>query len=49
VVTLGEAVGDRFEVLSGFGEGERYVVEPAGLELNGRRIATTLAQAEDRP
>ena len=49
LVTLGEAIGDTFEVLSGFGEGERYVAEPAGHELDGKSIATTLAREEGRP
>ncbi|HEX6851997.1 MAG TPA: efflux RND transporter periplasmic adaptor subunit [Candidatus Polarisedimenticolaceae bacterium] len=49
LVTLGDAIGEGFEVLSGFGEGERYVVEPAGRDLGGTRIDTALARAEDRP
>lgn len=49
LVTFGAAIGDKFEVLSGFGAGERYVAEPARRELDGRTIATALAQVEERP
>jgi len=39
VVTLGEssAAGDAVEILSGLGAGEKYVANPAGRELDGKR------------
>lgn len=49
LVTLGASIGDAFEVLSGFGDGERYVVDPASRELDGKRLATSLAHAQERP
>ena len=37
-VTLGKASGTEVEVLAGVQEGERLVVRPADLDLNGKRI-----------
>lgn len=37
VITLGAGMGDRVEVLSGLGEGERIVLEPGAQELDGKR------------
>lgn len=38
LVTLGRAAAGRVEVLSGLGEGERYVVAPGTRELEGQRV-----------
>ncbi len=38
LVTLGASVGDRVQILSGLGEGERFVADPGGQELDGRRM-----------
>jgi multidrug efflux pump subunit AcrA (membrane-fusion protein) len=37
-VTLGKTTGGEVEVLAGLQEGERLVANPAGLDLNGKRI-----------
>jgi len=49
LVTLGDPIGDRVEVLSGLSQGERYVAEPGSRELDGKRIAANAAKAEERP
>jgi RND family efflux transporter MFP subunit len=49
LITLGDAIGDRVEVLSGLSEGERYVAEPGSRELDGKKIAANAAKAEERP
>ncbi len=49
LVTLGEAVGDGFEVLSGLREGERFVLAPESRALNGASLPATLARDEKRP
>jgi multidrug efflux system membrane fusion protein len=38
LVTLGRAIGNRLEVLSGLSEGDRIVVDPAGRALDGVRV-----------
>lgn len=38
LVTLGAQVGQLREVLSGLGAGERFVTDPAGRELDGKRV-----------
>ncbi|MHB8485924.1 MAG: efflux RND transporter periplasmic adaptor subunit [Candidatus Acidiferrales bacterium] len=38
LVTLGAVVGQLREVLSGLGAGERFVTDPAGRELDGKRV-----------
>jgi len=38
LVTLGAVVGQLREVLSGLGAGERFVKDPAGRELDGKRV-----------
>jgi RND family efflux transporter MFP subunit len=37
-ITLGKTTGGEVEVLAGLQEGERLVANPAGLDLNGKRI-----------
>jgi membrane fusion protein, multidrug efflux system len=37
-VTLGKASGAEFEVLAGLQDGERFVVKPGAVDLNGKRI-----------
>ncbi len=37
-ITLGKTAGGEVEVLAGLQEGERLVANPAGLDLNGKRI-----------
>jgi RND family efflux transporter MFP subunit len=38
VVTAGQTEGGKTEILSGLGEGERYVADPGQRELDGKRI-----------
>jgi RND family efflux transporter MFP subunit len=38
MVTLGRALGDRVEILSGIGEGDRVLVNPANRELDGKKV-----------
>jgi len=40
LVTVGEARGERIEVLSGLGEGEKYAVDPQTAALEGKKIAS---------
>lgn len=41
LVTVGQARGERIEVLSGLGEGEKYAVDPGTGALEGKKIAST--------
>lgn len=47
VVTLGQKLADRVEVLSGLNDGEQVVVNPGTQELEGKRV-TESAQGEER-
>ena len=38
VITAGDAVGDRVEVLSGLGDGDRVVLNPENRSLDGKRV-----------
>jgi RND family efflux transporter MFP subunit len=38
MVTLGKSIGERTEILSGLGEGERVVLDAANRELDGKRV-----------
>jgi RND family efflux transporter MFP subunit len=38
LVTVGARFGERLEVLSGLGDGERIVADPAARELDGKRV-----------
>ncbi len=38
MVTLGKSIGERMEILSGLGEGERVVMDAANRELDGKRV-----------
>jgi multidrug efflux system membrane fusion protein len=46
LVTLGAVLGDRMEVLSGIGEGERIVADPGVTPLDGKRIAAGSSAGE---
>jgi RND family efflux transporter MFP subunit len=50
VVTLGQKIADRVEVLSGLNDGEQVVVNPGTQELEGKRAAASATGAErDNP
>jgi len=38
MVTLGKSIGDKMEILSGIGEGERVVMDAANRELDGKKV-----------
>jgi RND family efflux transporter MFP subunit len=38
VITAGEAIGDRVEILSGLGDGDRVVLNPENRSLDGKRV-----------
>lgn len=46
LVTLGPALGERVEILSGLGEGERIVTDPGATPLDGKRIAAGSSAGE---
>jgi len=49
VVTLGKAIGDRVEALSGLNDGEVVVLQPGAQELDGKKIGTATNSGEKRP
>ncbi len=49
VITLGKAIGDQLEVLSGLNDGEVVVLNPGTQELEGKKSGATPASGENRP
>jgi len=45
LVTLGAAIADRIEILSGLGEGDRVVVTPGDQPLDGKKITAAAGEA----
>lgn len=49
VITLGKALGDQVEVLSGLNHGEVVAVSPGAQELDGKRVEASANGLEKRP